>query len=145
MPCIYGFYDLSGSLLYIGSSEKDFWLRFMSHIHSYYYPEDRGAKMNIIKKIKELGGFDYITHKVLFSCEQIEKKLLRKYEREFIERLNPSCNTSCPIRFEGENNKIKIQKEAENKERTLCECGVEYYKKNKRKHIKTKKHLDFIS
>ena len=145
MPCIYGFYDLSGSILYIGSTQKEFWLRFMSHLHAYYHPKERANKMKIIKKIQELGGFDFITYKVLEQWEDIDKTSLVKRERELIELLKPSCNSHCPYRFPGENNTIKNKKDSEDKRRVKCDCGSEFYYKTKHKHIKTHQHQAWLN
>ena len=74
------------------------------------------------------------------------KDELHYIERAYIELLKPSLNCTTPMRTQKEyrqNNKEAIKQKAN--EKFSCECGGCYTTTNKARHIKTKKHLNFIN
>jgi hypothetical protein len=93
--------------------------------------------------------FDEEVHiELLEEIDFKDKKELQKLEQSYIDKYRDDCvNERQLCRY---NNKIKCRKYYnKNKERLnkkiTCDCGSIYSYKGKNRHLKSKKHIDYIN
>ena len=146
--------------IYIGSTTS-FNRRKTHHKSSCNNEKNKDYNYNVYKFIRENGGFSN-WNMVLIEYYPCETKLeLIKREREVIENLKPSLNKQIPTRTNKqyrqdnkekrleqkkeyyENNKDKILEKA--KEKITCECGAIITKPYINRHLKSIKHIGFIT
>jgi hypothetical protein len=155
---------------YIGSTAQKYLVsRKAGHIADYKKFKNNNGSYTTSYELIELGNVDIILIEN-FKCENKEE--LHARERHHIELNKELCvNMYIPSRTKKEwnkdnkeyikekaneyykNNKEKLneyQKEymkqyRENQEKINCECGGNFTNSSKSKHLKTKKHLNFIN
>jgi hypothetical protein len=69
------------------------------------------------------------------------KDIRKEYDREYTIK-NKERKANYKLQYNNENRDNILEKK---KEKILCECGEEYSRTNKARHVKTKKHLDHIN
>ena len=119
----------------------------------------------VYKYIRDTGGFNNWFMWILEEVEVESRKELTLIEGDYIRELKPELNFQIPGRTEKESqqeyrdtHKKEIKehmkeyyekhKEEINKKKTVkyeCVCGGKYTKQNKSHHLKTKKHLKYMS
>ena len=154
--------DLSVKDLYIGHT-TDFTNRKKSHKSQSLNSNYIGYNFKVYKMIRENGGWNN------WSMIEIEKypcnddNEARARERFWYEELQATLNSQCPILNVGEKkqydkvykerNKDKLQVKYKDyyeknkdyyREKHQCLCGGCFTTKYKLKHLKTKKHLQYI-
>jgi len=80
-----------------------------------------------------------------------EKEKIKKYYEDNKEKIKDNYEKNKKdilnkrkVYRELNKQKIKLYDQERNKIKYSCECGGKYAKKNKKRHYKSKKHLDFI-
>ena len=106
------------------------------------------AHSKLYKYIRINGGFDNFKLEVLYEtyCD-IEEAI--KLERYYTELLGATLNTQVPGRTLKEYWQVYYKKNKDNisekdKEKFTCICGSTYRKRERTKHWKTTKHIQFI-
>ena len=147
--------DISITDCYVGNT-TNFTQRKRGHKSICNNEKDKKYNLSIYQFIRENGGWDN------FDMIEIEKypcndaNEAKKQERFFIELYNAKLNTRLPSRTKKqyhednkqiENVKCKIYYD-KNKEminrKMLCECGCEVNSNHKKRHERSKKHIDFL-
>ena len=133
--------DTSITDIYIGSTTN---FRNRKHQH-----KSRCTNINSIEYtqskymfIRDTGGWDNWDMILIeyVNCNTILE--LHKKEREFIELLKPIMNSNNPY---NPLTKMEYHKQySKDKGKIKCECGSEYDKIKKGRHIKTKKHQNYL-
>ncbi len=131
---------------YYGSTSDDPIKRFQKHLSIH----NKCSSKNLISPTLEI--MEEIIH------DPRDKTPLLQAERSYIES-NPCVNKKVPLRTWNELYQIKKLnpnyfknmyikaggKEINNWTRVNCYCGCVYVERNIKRHLKTHKHLDFIS
>tara|TARA_R110000796_G_scaffold149551_1_gene266359 strand:+ start:374 stop:823 length:450 start_codon:yes stop_codon:yes gene_type:complete len=144
---IYKIWKEDDENFYIGST-NDFSLRKCQHKSVCHNPRNEKHNRNIYKHIRENGNWDSWNMDIIEECND------RCRERELIKELKPTLNIMIyDLEDQKENKKeyskkfyrdntelIKLKKN----EPCLCECGGKYTRCNYTKHLKTKRHQNFI-
>lgn len=172
MACMVGYvYRIEDTLgldiHYIGSTCKSIHERFVDHQYKYYdWIKNKENKkvdnISIYPYFKEY-GIENFKVELLGEYDINDKTELRKLEQDKIEDNGYCVNknraySSFDDKKEKhkeyrENNKDKIKEQTKiyrenNKDEInkiiVCECGNNYQKKNKYRHLKTKKHLSYL-
>jgi len=146
---------------YIGST-KD--LKERKRCHKKACNTENSLKYNykVYQYIRDHGGYDSWNYEILeHITTSINKYELHDLERKAIHDMKPSLNIQLPNRTKKEyrennkeyykewnkqyreNNKEKI-KQYKN-EKFNCECGGKYTTANKVRHMKSRKHKNFIN
>jgi hypothetical protein len=144
-----------GDYIYVGST-KDFRQRKNSHKFDYTTKE-----LKVYQMIREAGGWDKceMTPIEEYECEgQLQARMREEYWRR---EYNANMNTLRAYVTEEErieqkkecNKKWSKQNYKENKETIntvqngiyICECGIQNTIRNKARHERTKKHLDYLA
>lgn len=152
--------DLSVPCTYVGHT-TDLVRRRANHKKDCTRESSKKYHYNVYKQIRENGGWDNFSMVLVedYPCNGHEEASAR--ERYWIEQFLADLNTRVPNRkyaeWREDNREHILQKarvyQQKNKEkitekrnvRTLCCCGSDYTDRNKSQHLKTKKHLNFIS
>ena len=157
--------------IYIGST-CNFRSRKAEHKYDCNNQNRNHYNYNVYQFIREHGGWNNFSM-VMIHEASVENKLQKeKLERQFIEQMKPTLNSSIPTRTMkewAESNKEKIAEQKKlyreaNKEKILeqkkeyrdankekikekfnCECGGKFTLGSKARHMKTKKHQDYIN
>ena len=156
--------------IYVGST-CNFYRRTAQHKQECMSITHKSYNYYKCKFMRENGGWDNWSMVEIkkFPCET--KRELELEERKYIEELKPTLNKNTPTRtnkewYEAnkerllevnkkwkEDNKDYIMQQnqvyrdknkAKIQESIVCGCGKVYTKQNKKRHEKTKKHLDYI-
>eukprot|EP01080_Neovahlkampfia_damariscottae_P003054 gene3054-5225_t len=148
---------------YVGST-KNIRRRKCQHKYSCNNENSEKNHLNVYKFIRKHQGFENWDMIVLEEVHYDKKHELRKYERDHIELLKPTLNKHMPDTLSIDNcgglenlrtaskkkfyqeNKEKIKYSSHQrylilKEKITCECGGNFQKSGKHKHLQTKKHL----
>ena len=154
--------------MYIGST---FNLNQRINEHKRHYKYDRSKNIKLYKFIKDFENFKFEILET-FECETKRQK--EQKEQEYINKFLPSLNTQKAYiteEYKKERNKNNSKNHyAENKEKELlrrkeyqerpeikqkikdrrsqviqCQCGTNYTYGHKSRHLKSKKHINFIS
>ena len=110
--------------------------------HKYSAKNNTDTSKTTSKQIINRGNYNY---KIIeyYPCNSKEELLAR--ERWWIEN-NVCINKHIPLRTQAEyKEEHKEEIKSRKIEKLTCECGVIYARTNKARHIKSKKHQDFIS
>ena len=124
---------------YVGST-KDFNKRIIQHKNS-YYTDNQNSNCNIYKFMFNNKGFENFNFEVIETllCENKNEALIR--ERYWIENLNASLNSrSSYKRFNSNHTKDWRNKNG----KYICECGKILSRCNLARHLKSKKHQDYL-
>lgn len=130
---------------YVGRT-SNFNLRINNHKSDCYNTNKHHYNLKLYQFIREHSGFDNWNFEVLETCDKLT--IAKELEQKWYEILNPKLNIHYPNRTEKiykENNKHKRIIELDKvREPIICECGgrIAYWHKNR--HLKTKKHLDYL-
>ena len=89
--------------------------------------------LKIYKCIRDNGGFKNWEYKIIFEKDILLHDLLLLHERELILKYKPSLNICVPLSHKTKNTH-KID----------CKCGSSIFYTNYHRHLKTKKHKNFI-
>tara|TARA_R110002072_G_scaffold104792_1_gene229417 strand:- start:100 stop:558 length:459 start_codon:yes stop_codon:yes gene_type:complete len=140
---IYKLIDLTNDNIYIGSTIEKLDRRLKRHI--YYIKEDRlCASRSII-----LNGEYKIQLIKSYPCNS--NRALEKEEQRYIDMYD--CVNICNSYSTEEQNKqsiknwhIKNKEYTHNKYKTpiMCECGSVYSHRNGKRHMKSKKHINYL-
>ena len=158
---VYKLYHEDYPEFYIGST-KD--LKERKYCHKSRCNNENSPKYNykVYQYIRDHGGYNSWNYEIL---EHIRNSInvyeLRNVERKYIKELKPSLNCEIPNRTKKEyyNDNIEYYKEyskqyRENNreyfkeyknEKFSCECGGKYTTVNKVRHMKSRKHQNFIN
>jgi hypothetical protein len=129
--------DTSINDIYIGST-----CNFRARKAEHKYRLNKNNNRKVYQFIRDNGGWDN-WDMVMIQQESVENKLQKeKLEREYIDELKPTLNSSIPTR-------TRLERDRENKDylnkKYDCECGGKYTTIHKSRHIKSKKHQDYIN
>ncbi len=130
---------------YIGST-RDLKQRKREHKSACYNPNYHSYDSKIYTTIRANGGWDCceITPVEEFKCETKQQACIREehWRREYKSLLNTykAYRTDEELKEDLQKQSVK---RCENK--TNCDCGGKYDNANKARHIKSKRHQDFIS
>jgi len=142
--------------IYIGST-INYMNRLISHRCNCNNENQSKYKYKVYDFIRNNGGFNNWTMKIISHVKVKNKSQLKKLERSAIDLFQPTLNSSIPGRTNKEyyidncekikeamrvyriNNKEKLYK------KNICECGGRYMHDNKSSHFKTKKHINYIN
>jgi hypothetical protein len=162
---IYKIEDVGGNMCYIGSTTKDFLSkRMVQHRASYTSFKNRTRRNVTVFTIFETYGLENCRIVLVELCPCDSKDELLKREAYFIRTLK-CVNKVVPDRTKAEYaqkrheehkeekdeyNKQYLKKNKETiyaKKATVaeCECGKTFTYGHKSRHLKTKKHLDYIA
>jgi hypothetical protein len=157
--------------IYVGST-TDFRKRKTLHKRTCIHSSQNRHHLKVYQFIRENGGWDNWDMVLIekYPCE--DNLELVKRERYWKEELNATLNTNVPSRTKKEwrednkeyksemdrkwrENNIEHKRETDRKwreknneflrEKITCECGEIVSREWKRKHIKTKKHINLLS
>ena len=156
--------------IYIGSTTS-FRHRKTKHKSDCNNEKSHSYNCNVYKFIRENGGWEN-WDMILIEYYKCDTKLeLEKREREVIENLKPSLNNRIPTRTKKEYTKLWYEKNKDNKEyykqrkeyhkqynqeyyqdnkeqlleKITCECGATITKIHFNRHLKSIKHIGFIT
>jgi hypothetical protein len=148
--------DESVTDIYVGHTTN-----FIQRKYSHKICSNNSNKLKIYEVIRNNGGWENWSMIQIeeISCNNFNEACAR--ERHWIETLKASLNKHIPNRTLKEWYQIhkeqiaeyKKQYREQNKEQMLqqkylkqnCECGGKYMEQNKSRHLKTKKHQDYIN
>ena len=140
--------DLNVKDIYVGST-TNFIERKANHKNKCNCESNQNHQYKVYQMIRDSGGWDNweMIQIETFPCENGNEARAR--ERYWYEELHANMNTRNPF-YSQENNKEKMKQYAENSkaymnECVVCECGTSYTRKSKYKHLKIKKHIQFMS
>ena len=125
---------------YVGST-KDFNKRKIGHKNS-YFTDNKNSNCCIYKFMFNNGGFDNFNIEIIETliCENRNEALVR--ERFWIEELKSNLNSRSPYkRFNVNHSKVWRDKIG----KYTCECGKIVSRCNLSRHLKSKKHQDYLS
>lgn len=137
-----------GDLCYIGSTTQSINQRFSKHKDNYRVWKSGG-------KMCKCSSFDIFDEVGIENCkiELLEKTdTLLNRERFYVESM-VCVNKKIPNRSKKEyretnkeyfNDWNREWRQNKNKEKIICECGGRYTYSNKRIHINSKRHINFI-
>lgn len=135
----------SKKLTYYGSTTQRLSKRLSGHKANY--------KKYLAGNYSYTTSFEVVKHNdckiyLVESFECKNKEELHKKERHYIEN-NNCVNKNIPTRtireYQQDNKEqIKAYKKEYNKQKHICICGSVYRKDSKSRHIKTKKHKQFV-
>ena len=144
--------------IYVGKT-LDFKMRIYKHKSDCYNEKKKNYNLKLYQYIRENGGINNWNFIEIEKGEYDNEESALK-ERELIEELNATLNNDIPTRTQKEyrkNNKEyfkKYQKEyrennkeiikEKRKEKIICECGCEITKYHLSRHLKSKKHQDYL-
>jgi len=142
---IYKITDNAYTKMYIGSTTQPLSKRFSDHRASYKLWQDgKGHNVTIFDIFNEF-GVENCKIELIEEYECENKMELQRKEGEHIK--NNDCVNRC---ISGrtqkewyEQNKNRIT--AYQSEKILCECGKEYTKQHKSRHIESKKHINHLN
>jgi len=141
--------DLNISDVYVGHT-TDFIRRKRGHKSNCNNPNDKRYNFKVYQIIKANGGWDNWTMVEIekFPCKDGNEAAAR--ERYWYEQLNANLNKQVPNRNLIESmaayrqaNRTILNENA--KEKFVCECGGNYTRCKKSRHLKTNKHINFIT
>lgn len=117
---------------YVGKT-SNFNIRQSQHKSNCNNSNKKDYKIYLYEYIRNNGDWDNWNIEVLekVNCNEEEAKV---FERKWYNELHPTLNTQIP-----NNNKINRRKTI------ICECGGKYTYEHKTHHLKTKKHLTYLS
>jgi hypothetical protein len=156
--------DLNVKDCYVGST-TDFNERKYKHKSNCNNEQSNKYGYNVYKFIRENGNWCNWSMIEIEKYKAVDKLDALKRERYWIEQLNASLNNNIPSRTEAEyhidykrkhyDKIIDYQKEyrKENKDKlneykkkqVECECGMLFNQSNKARHMKSKKHIAYLS
>ena len=148
--------DTSIEEIYIGST-VNFKNRKCQHKISCNNTNSKIHNLKIYQFIRDNGGWDNWDMILLEEVKVNSKLELHKKEREYIDLLKPSLNIQVPNQTRKEyqeDNKETLREKAlkyyhtnkeKRKEKITCDCGSVYGKRDKARHNKTKKHIEYIN
>lgn len=122
---IYKIYCNNTPDIYIGHT-KNFENRKKTHEKNSEYKNTK-----LYQFIRENGWWNNWNMVIIEKCNYNTREEVLTRERELIEKLKATLNTTIPIRSK------------EEKESIICDCGGFYTYNNKSKHIKTIKHKEY--
>jgi hypothetical protein len=123
---IYKLVDTDTGDFYIGATKNSLEMRLKQHKQSINYRESK-----IYTRMKEVGLEKWDIFPLCIVYEDIDYKELYKLEGDFIRKLKPKYNTKVAGRSKFE--------------KYDCDCGGRYDMNHRCFHIKTKKHLNYLS
>jgi hypothetical protein len=151
---------------YVGKT-LDFKMRIYKHKSDCYNINCKHYNIKLYQYIRENGGWDNFNF-IEIETNEYDKKDSALKERELIEKFNATLNIVIPSRTKKEYEKIYCknyyEKNAEiineknreyyeknvekikekQKEKITCECGCEIVKNKLSRHLKTKKHQNYL-
>jgi hypothetical protein len=155
--------------IYVGKTKK-FKKRVREHRNNCYNENRKGYNINLYKFIRENGGWNNWEFIEIEKGEYDNKDSAIR-ERYWIEELNANLNNKIPSRtrkeYDKNNKEIINEKSKEYKEnnkeiikekkkeyykknaeiinqKITCDCGCEITKRILSRHLKTKKHLNYL-
>ena len=131
--------------IYVGST-TNFAMRFYSHKSMCHNQISNSFNHYKYKFIRDNGGFGEWTMQLIekFPCKNVTE--LHTRERFWYDQLNCTLNKAVPAQTAQEYYEVNRHIINEKKrEPFLCECGSWYTLTHKARHLKTKKHLNFIN
>jgi hypothetical protein len=140
--------NVNPNIIYIGSTTKTLQKRWVGHIYDYK------RKKNVSVSIYEyFDKYDIKNFNIVLIKEYvvIDKYHLSVYEQLWINKYKKICvNKINPFKIKFLSNKVRGKKyyeehKEELKEKITCECGSIIRTDYIHKHIKRKKHIDYIS
>ena len=135
---------------YIGST-VNLKQRKRTHKSSCYNPNYHSYDLKIYETIRNNGGWDCceITPVEEFECETRQQALIREeyWRREYKAILNTykAFRTKDELKENLQKQTKKRNENAKLEISTVCECGVKCKSIYKAKHVKSKRHQEFIS
>ena len=163
--------DLNVKEIYIGST-TNFKNRKRSHKSDCNNKKSKIYNLRVYQYIRSNGDWDNWSMILVENYNATDQRHLEARERYWIETLNTTLNCRVPLRSEKEikeyhheydkeyyeDNKTKIKEKSklyrtENKTKVnekkneiiICECGIEYARSNKARHIKSQRHIKQIT
>ena len=158
---VYKLFNSDCTEFYIGST-KNIKQRKSQHKYSCNNENSKDYHYKVYEYIRSNGGYSNWSYEIL---EHIRNSInvyeLRNLERKYIEQLKSSLNCDIPNRTDKEyhedhkehykqykkqwylNNKESINERQSQK--VNCDCGGKYTMNHKERHMRTKKHQNFIS
>lgn len=141
--------DFAVPSVYVGHT-TDMIRRRATHKCSCNNPSHKKHNFKIYQQIRENGGWDNWIMLLVedYPCSGYEEASAR--ERYWAEQFEADLNSQVPGRSQAEwrqdNREVYLAiKRKYNHKKIMCVCGVETSCGNKTQHLKTKKHLKFIS
>ena len=144
--------DLNVKDCYVGHTIN--WIKRKSaHKTSCNNQKKKQYNFKLYKFIRENGGWDNweMIEIKKYACN--DKREAEAEERRYYEELNSNLNMVRPFRTEDEKKEQKKQNtkenkdkiEAQNKIKVQCECGCKFRKDSFTRHLKSKKHQNYIN
>jgi len=133
---MYDGYDCSGIVIYkiYCNNKPDIYIGHTKNFENRKKTHERNSeykKTKLYQFIRENGWWCNWNMVIIEKCNYNTREEVLTRERELIEKLKATLNTTIPIRSK------------EEKERIICDCGGFYTNNNKSKHIKTIKHKEY--
>lgn len=143
---VYKLFNPDCTEFYIGST-KDIKSRKTNHKYRCTNPNNPKYHYKVYEYIRNNGGYSSWSYEILeHITTSINKYELHDLERKAIQTMKPSLNCTMPNRNKKEYNKKYKQ---DNKDyiyqKVNCICGGKYTMNHKARHMKTRKHRDFIN
>jgi hypothetical protein len=131
--------------IYIGSTIKSLNQRFSNHKSN--YKQFLNGNYSNVRVFKLFGNFGIANCAIelieLYPCES--KNELEKKESEFINNNKAFCvNKNIPGRTVKDYRIDNADKNKEQKKLINCGCGSKFKNGNKNRHLKTKKHKQYL-
>ena len=134
-----------GEYIYVGSTIQKLCERQKDHNYN-LRTEKIKYKLYEVAREKNIGEIECILLKQV-EFEEVEN--LRKTEEEYRVKLNANLNVvACYLSEEGKKEQKKEYREQNRdkiNETFNCECGGKYTYTHKARHLKTKKHQNYIN
>jgi len=103
----------------------------------------------LYKKIRELGGWDNVNKQIIDCYESSDSNLKNEIENYYIKFFNCNLNTYSTIYDKQKELRSKSKYRNKNRhfinQKFKCECGGNYTRTNKARHIKSIKHQKLIN
>jgi len=156
-------------LCYVGTT-KNFNLRMKHHKSCSKNPKEGSYHLNLYKTIRENGGWENFKMTVIGEATQVSYMEARVIEEKYRQELKANLNMVACFTSQEQHKERKKQYYHNNKEsvtaqqliyreknkelikerqqrysvKMFCECGVEMRKDAIYRHVKTKKHINFM-
>jgi hypothetical protein len=134
--------------IYIGHT-TNITKRIYNHKNRCMNENNNGYNLYIYQFMRQHGGFNNFIFEELIQYECTSKEDIYKYERYWIEKLNATLNSNCPI-ISLEEKRINSESYREThrenrKTKTICICGSIIRKLDKKRHEQSNKHKKLLA
>lgn len=137
--------DLNVKDCYVGHT-TDFSSRKRKHKYKTLNPNLPKHDAKVYKCIRENGGWDNWSMIEIEKVNCADSLEAQKQERYWIETLKSNLNYQIPTRTQKEYYEICSDKILEWRHtKCKCECGGKYTNESKARHLKSKKHQEYLS